>query len=79
MASEAAVLGVPSAYINVLEAGTLKEQERLGILKSTKKLDESLSNIKKVLTQSSEKMQLTGKEDVTSYLLGLLEKSRSEY
>ncbi|MFN6086328.1 MAG: DUF354 domain-containing protein [Fluviicola sp.] len=47
MASECAMLGTPAIYINSLDAGTLQEQEKLGLIKgfrSEKEVKDKLKN-----------------------------------
>ena len=80
MASEAAMLGVPSVYINVLEAGTLKEQERLGILVSAKDLESSTKAVENALTGAAqERKELAGMVDVTVFITELISTSMEDY
>lgn len=49
MASEAAVLGIPSVYVNSLNAGSLEEQEKFGLLFNFRKGQEGIKKVKELL------------------------------
>jgi predicted glycosyltransferase len=81
MASECAVLGTPCIYVNSLDAGTLKNQVKYGLLDSLR-TDENLislvqiklnnlTNEKKKCRANSKKM-LNRKIDVTKFILELI-------
>jgi uncharacterized protein len=81
MASECAMLGIPSVYINVLTAGTLEEQEKLGLLYGFRsqegvieKAVELLSHpeLPKAIRVNHVKM-LTETIDVTAFLVWFIE------
>ena len=81
MASESAVLGTPALYINSIMAGTIKEQEKYGLLFSfkngegvlskIKELDE-IPDLKEVFKKRLEKL-LQDKIDVTSFMVWFVE------
>ena len=78
MASESAVLGTPSIYVNSLDAGTLKNQERLGLVDGLR-TDESLIPLVKVKLgdlksekdkhRSNAKRMLQEKINLTEFIL----------
>lgn len=77
MASEAAMLGTPSIYTNPLSAGTIKEQEKYGLLHHLIHFDDIKSKAVGILTdanagrtyQVKRYKMLNEKIDVTSYLV----------
>jgi|WetSurMetagenome_2_1015567.scaffolds.fasta_scaffold00614_16 uncharacterized protein len=82
MASESAILGTPSIYINSLEAGTIDEQEKEGLLfhfrsfagvwdKVVDLLGDSKSRYKMKIKKGE---MLKSKIDVTSFLVWFVEK-----
>ena len=81
MASECAVLGTPCIYVNSLNAGTLKDQEKHGLIDSLRN-DENLIEIAKAkLTdlknlklsqQSKANKMLEKKIDVTAFIIKML-------
>lgn len=81
MASEAACLGVPSVYVNTLNAGSLKEEERCGLiynLRNTKELFKIFDRFVEdpmLKTRSKENLKLFLKEkiDVTAFLVWFIE------
>jgi hypothetical protein len=75
MASEAAMLGVPSVYVNELSAGTLEEQARLGLLlnlrdskKASAAVPELLEPEKRREWRERRDRMLEEKADVTGYM-----------
>lgn len=81
MASEAAVLGVPAVYINPLSAGTLKEQEKYGLLFQVQDFSKIMSLCQKLMTEDKGKYKLLrtamleGMEDVTDILWKIASKA----
>jgi len=81
MASEAACLGVPSVYINSLEAGSIKEEEEFGLVTSLRNSRNLLSIVQKLIDDSDLKQRtknnlnsfLKDKIDVTSFLVWFIE------
>jgi len=81
MASEAAMLGVPSFYINPLTAGTLEEQERYGLLyrnllgdRLKEKIFDILKNpLLKKEFQEKRRNMLSDKIDVTAFIVWFVE------
>ncbi|MAJ05444.1 MAG: hypothetical protein CL827_01100 [Crocinitomicaceae bacterium] len=81
MASECAVLGTPCIYVNSLDAGTLKDQVKYGLLTSlrsdknliaiTQKKMNDLNGEKEKCRTNSKKI-LNEKIDVTKFMLGLI-------
>lgn len=81
MASECAVLGTPSIYVNSLNAGTLRDQVEYGLLTSlrsdknliaiTQKKMNDLNGEKEKCRTNSKKM-LNEKIDVTNFILNLV-------
>jgi len=81
MASESAMLGTPAIYINSLTAGTLKEQEKYGLLfeyrNSEGLLDKALQllddpDLKSKFRAKQQKM-LSEKIDVTAFMVWFVE------
>lgn len=81
MASECAMLGTPAIYVNSLDAGTLKEQEKYGLLfgfrnshgvieKALELL--SMPNLKEEFQSRRQKM-LADKIDVTAFMVWFIE------
>jgi uncharacterized protein len=87
MASEAAILGIPSVYINPLGAGTLyeasKEYGLINIFSDKKSaivfLTEVLPHLSEMKSKAkiSKEKFISNKTDVTSYLLSLLQDVRN--
>ena len=83
MASEAAMLGTPSIYINPLSAGTIKDQEKYGLLHHLMNFDEIKSKAIGILTdpgtdklyQARRHKMLNEKIDVTAHLMKTVNKS----
>lgn len=81
MASECAVLGTPAVYINSMEAGTINEQEKLGLVYHFRngrgvleKLKELLGNSNlKENTQIKSNVLINSNIDVTGFLIWFLE------
>lgn len=57
MASECAMLGTPAIYINSLDAGTLQEQERLGLIKGFRSEKDVKDHLKKWLLVPNRKIK----------------------
>ena len=57
MASECAIMGTPSIYINTLSAGTLEDQEKKGILYMFKSSNGLIKKTKEILTHPKVKKQ----------------------
>ncbi|MDD3877305.1 MAG: DUF354 domain-containing protein [Bacteroidales bacterium] len=81
MASECAILGTPAIYVNSLDAGTLQEQNRLGLIYSLRNdatlmevTTSLLSNnrIDKEEWRANAKEKLKYKIDTTDFILNLL-------
>jgi len=81
MASECAVLGIPAIYVNTMDAGTIDDQEKYGLLyhfKSSKGvLDKALEiltmpNREEVFEERRQKM-LYEKIDLTAFLVWFIE------
>ena len=80
-ASECAMLGTPAIYVNVLDAGTLQEQENLGLLFSFRNENGviekaiELVNTTNILEefQNNRKKMLTEKIDVTAFMVWFVE------
>ena len=81
MASECAMLGIPAIYVNPLSAGTLKEQEKYGLIygfrNSTGVINKAIElintpNLQKEWQQRRQKM-LADKIDVTAFMVWLIE------
>jgi len=82
MVSECAVLGTQTIYVNSLDAGTLKEQEKLGLIYSLRKDDILISLVQELIEKNKldkqiarelSKEKLADKIDVTQYILDLIE------
>ena len=82
MASESAILGTPSIYVNTLTAGTIDEQEKFGLLFrafNNKTLFESLKKILEIGLLSKQwasrkKFYLESKVNLTEYLVNFVNK-----
>jgi uncharacterized protein len=82
MASEAAVMGTPSVYINSLQLGYLEELEnKYGLLKNFSTETEAISCVEKILRNLTEttnfckvnqQKMLTEKIDVSSFMVSLI-------
>ena len=57
MASECAIMGTPSIYINTLSAGTLEDQQQRGILYMFKSSDGLIKKAKEILTNTKVKKE----------------------
>jgi len=81
MASECAMLGTPSIYINTQEAGVIKEQEKYGLIYHFRKPDGVLDKITEILENEKIKeiqitkrnLMLKEKIDVTAFLIWFIE------
>lgn len=81
MASEAACLGVPSIYINSLDAGVFQEEEEYGLLYSFRNLNGVIDKVKEIIQNpdctSNHKLKLSkflsNKIDVTSFIFWFIE------
>lgn len=81
MASEAAMLGIPSIYINPLDAGTLMEQERRGLLFRFKNYEGVQDKIRELAAMPGLKEEwqkrrgemLSDKIDVTEFIVWFIE------
>jgi uncharacterized protein len=81
MASECAMLGTPAIYVNSLDAGTLQEQARFGLIFSyrnsvgvMKKLNDLLQTVNlKELIQLRCKRFLSKKIDITAFMVWFIE------
>ena len=81
MASECAMLGTPAIYINSLDAGTLKEQEKLGLIYNLRNDSNLIHFVQTLLKENlfdKEKQRLLSKNalinklDVTQFILDLI-------
>ena len=76
MASESAVLGTPSIYVNKLKLGYINEQKEYGLIYQTQSLDKILSISEKILLSKNSKKYfdsirqklLSNKINLTDYL-----------
>lgn len=59
MAVESAFLGTPSIYVNSLNAGTLKEMEKMGLMKSFRNSAGVIEAIQEVLSEGDSKKKRT--------------------
>lgn len=81
MASEAACLGVPSVYVNSLDAGVFNEEEKYGLLYSFRNLEGVLEKVLEVVTNPKIKIEhkkklenfLSDKINVTSFVYWFVE------
>ena len=81
MASECAMLGTPSIYVNSLTAGTLEEQGRYGLIFSYRNFSGVINKAKELLQISNLKQQwqkrrqnmLKDKIDVTAFMVWFIE------
>lgn len=81
MASEAAMMGTPSIYVNSLNAGTLIDQEKYGLLYGFRTSDGVINKIKEILDLSNlkeefqfrRKQMLSEKIDVTAFMVWFVE------
>jgi predicted glycosyltransferase len=82
MASESAILGVPSVYVNTLRAGTIDMLERYGLIKQTADTEQALQYCIDWLCDSAAKEKclaarrklLADKMDVTEYIVATIER-----
>jgi len=82
MASECVMLGTHAVYINSEEAGSIDEQEKIGILDHFRNVDGLLDKVQQLLetpdlkSNSIKKTRnlIKGKIDVTSFLIWFIEK-----
>ena len=82
MASECAVIGTPAIYVNSLNAGTLQDQEKYGLIFNLRD-DQTLvtlispflvgGSLKKEDTRQRSKKMLLNKVDVTDFVLRTIE------
>ena len=61
MASECAIMGTPSIYINSLSAGTLEDQEQKGILYMYKSSNGLIEKTREILTNLKVKEEIKQK------------------
>ena len=80
MASECAMLGTPAIYVNSLDTGYIREQEKYGLLYSYRnsegvleKAIEILNRTDKRLYQKRRRKMLSEKIDVTAFMVWLIE------
>lgn len=81
MASECAMIGVPALYINAISAGTIEEQQKLGLLEQIVDPDILLMRINEILGNPKFKEELLLKRnqmlqhkiDVTAFMVWLIE------
>ena len=81
MASECAMLGTPAIYINSLEAGTINDQEKNGLLFHFRDFDGVLDKVSEILHNPNSKIEfkekrdklLKDKIDVTAFLIWFVE------
>lgn len=81
MASECAMLGTPAIYVNSINAGTLMEQEKMGLIYNFRN-DEKVVELVKDLVVSGKlnkaawrekaRIALAGKVDLTSFILKMI-------
>lgn len=82
MASEAAMLGIPSIYVNSITAGTIEEQERYGLVYRLPGEKEAIAKAMSLLGdsgtraehQSRRERMLTDKIDVTDWMVNFVER-----
>jgi len=81
MASESAMLGVPSVYVNSLNAGTLNEQAKYGLVYNYRNANGVVSKVSELFVNKDLKMEalahrdrmLVEKTDVTGCMINLVE------
>lgn len=81
MASEAACLGVPSVYVNSLDAGVFREEEKFGLLYSFRNMKGVIEKVTEIITNRHIKIEhkerlklfLSNKIDVTSFVYWFVE------
>ncbi len=81
MASEAACLGIPSVYVNSLDAGVFHEEEKYGLLYSFRNLEGVIEKVLDIVTNSKIKIEhkkkldkfLLDKINVTSFVFWFIE------
>lgn len=80
MASESAMLGTPSIYINTLHPSTIKEQERYGLIEHTLDVKKVIKRAKDILTINDKDIyvkrrdiMLSTKIDVTAFTIWFVE------
>jgi predicted glycosyltransferase len=71
MASECAMLGTPAIYVNTIEAGTIDEQEKLGLLAHFRDNNGVLEEAVSILTDKSKRNKL--KENHKIFISGLID------
>jgi uncharacterized protein len=81
-ATEACILGTPSVYINSINAGTLEEEEKFGILFNFRNYDGVIDKISQLLKENNKdyykslaKKMIDGRTDLTALLIWLIEGS----
>ena len=87
MASECAMLGTPAIYINPLEAGSIDDQERYGLVSHFRNGDGVIQKIKELLNDNNLKNKctiarlnmLSDKIDVTAFMVWFIENYPSSY
>ncbi len=81
MASESAVLGTPAIYINSMEAGTISEQEKYGLVYHFKNGNDAIAKVSELLEDTdlknkaklAQKKMLNNNIDVSSFLVWFIE------
>lgn len=81
MASECAMIGTPAIYVNTMEAGSIDDQEKSGLVFHFRKTEGVLEKAKEVLIDpkaqdyfySNYQKMLTKKIDVTAFLVWFIE------
>jgi uncharacterized protein len=81
MASECAMLGTPAIYVNSLDAGTLKEQEKYGLLFGFRNSEGVIEKVNEILAtpnlkkefQVRRQQMLVDKIDVTGFMVWFVE------
>ena len=81
MASECAMIGTPAIYVNTMEAGSIDDQEKSGLLFHFRKVEGVLEKALEILFQtdsndyfySNYKKMLSKKIDVTAFLVWFIE------
>ena len=81
MASECAMLGTPAIYVNTMEAGTIDDQEKYGLIFHYRKAEGVLAKANEILGEENintkyiklRNIMLEEKIDVTSFLVWFIE------
>lgn len=81
MASESALIGTPAVYVNSLEAGTINDQEKYGLLFHFRSEDGFFDKVRELLQNphlkenlaENKKTMLNDKIDVTAFLVWFVE------